>query len=119
MKPETIDQYLAGFPEDQRCQLSQLRTSILTAVPEAEEKLSWGVPTYYFHGFLVQFAGYAKHLGFYSSPETICFFQEELKPYFTNTKNTVRFNMKDELPLPLIEAMTRYQAALNLKRTSD
>ena len=117
MQPKflTVDEYIASYPNDIQSQLNELRTIIKNTSPEIEEKLSWGAPTYYYHGYLLQFACGKKHLGFYTTPTTIKYFQEELKPYKTNAKNTTQFPLGNELPKALIEKMVLFRIKENLE----
>lgn len=110
----TVDDYILGFPKYIQEKLVVLRKSIKEAAPNAIEKISWGVPTYNQNGFLVQFAGYKKHIGFYSSPATIAHFKDELTEYKTNTKNTVQFDIDKTLPLDLIRQMVLFRLRENL-----
>ncbi len=110
---QTVDEYIAGYSGDVRGRLERMRALIRAAVPEAEERLSWGAPCYYLNGFMVQFAAAKKHIGFYSSPAAIRQFASELAEYETNEKNTVRFPLSKPLPEALIVAMTRFQADQN------
>ena len=63
-----VTAYIQQFDKDKQAILNTLRSLIFQTVPQAEEKLSWSVPTYYLNGYLIQFAAYERHLGFYSSP---------------------------------------------------
>ena len=109
----TVDEYIASHSGDVRERLERMRALIRAAVPEAEERLSWGAPCYYLNGFMVQFAAAKKHIGFYSSPEAIRQFAAELAEFETNAKNTARFPMSKPLPESLIVAMTQFQAEQN------
>lgn len=108
---QTVDEYIASYSGDVRERLERMRAIIRSSAPQAEERLSWGAPCYYLNGFLVQFAAAKKHIGFYSSPEAIGRFAEELAEYETNQKNTVRLPLNKPLPEALVVAMTRFQAS--------
>ena len=110
---QTVDEYVASYSGEVRERLECMRALIRAAVPEAEERLSWGAPCYYLNGFMVQFAAAKKHIGFYSSPEAIRRFTSELAEFETNEKNTVRLPLNKPLPESLIDAMTRFQADQN------
>jgi uncharacterized protein YdhG (YjbR/CyaY superfamily) len=77
-KFETIYEYIATFPEDIRDILEKMRKIIHEAAPEAEEAISYGMPTFKLHGNLVHFAAYKNHIGFYPSPSGIEAFKEEI-----------------------------------------
>jgi uncharacterized protein YdhG (YjbR/CyaY superfamily) len=46
-KLTAIDQYIQTFPKDVREMLSALRSTIKKAAPEATEKISYRIPTFY------------------------------------------------------------------------
>ncbi|MGI5824430.1 MAG: iron chaperone [Bacillota bacterium] len=111
-----VDEYIAVFGGETRVKLEHLRNLIKDAAPLSEEKLSWGMPTYYQRGFLVEFAAYKKHIGFYTNPTTIEHFREELRPYKTNGKNTTQLPLDKELPDELITAMVKYRIEENMQK---
>ncbi len=79
--PGTIDEYIAGFPPDVQEILQQVRLTIRQAAPEAQETISYQMPTFTLHGNLVHFGGFKHHIGFYPVPSGIEAFREELAPY--------------------------------------
>lgn len=104
---KTVEAYLELFPKETRELLVALRKTLRQAVPEAKEKISYGIPTLYTaDGNLVHFAGYDKHVGFYPGPRVVGEFAKELQPYKT-AKGTVQFPLDRPLPLPLIARMTQ------------
>jgi len=69
LKPNTIDEYITGFPEGTQEKLQQIRTAVKQWVPEAVETISYGIPTFKLNGtYLIYFAGYKKHIGIYPVP---------------------------------------------------
>lgn len=108
----TVEDYIKDFPPDVQWRLNRIREIILSTVPEVQEKISWGAPSYYAGAYLMQIAGYEKHIGFYTCPETVAAFREELALYRTNTKNTVQFPHDRELPFELVEKMIKFRAGL-------
>lgn len=117
----TIDEYIAAAPTEAQPMLHCLRQSIAKAAPEATEKISWGMATFYFHGNLVHFSAEKKHIGFHPAPTAIEAFRDELAEYHCS-KGTVRFPYELPLPLELIEQMVRFrvteQQALALEKQS-
>lgn len=99
--PETIDEYLAGQPEEIQPYLKEVRKAIKEAVPEAEERISWGMPTFWKKHNIIHFAGFKKHIGLYPGPEAVVEFAECLKEYKTS-KGTIQFPYSKPLPLSLI-----------------
>ena len=110
---KTVDEYINEFESPIKEQLTILRNIIKETIPDVEERLSWGAPTYYYHGYLIQFAGYKKHIGFYTTPTTIKKYKEELKEYKTNNKNTTQFPINKPLPTELIKKMILFRVEEN------
>ena len=79
--PETIDEYINSFPNEVQEILNHLRTVIQSAAPNAIEKISYKIPTFYLNGNLVHFAAYKNHIGFYPTSSGIRAFQEQLTAY--------------------------------------
>lgn len=111
----SVEAYIHSFDGNVRDKLSQLRALIRQAAPQAQEKLSWGAPAYWQHGFVTQFSACKRHIGFYTSPAAIAHFAQRLEGYQTNTKNTVRLPLDAPLPAELIGEMVRFQVTQNSK----
>jgi uncharacterized protein YdhG (YjbR/CyaY superfamily) len=111
----TIDEYIAGFPENVSKELIKLRNIIRELVPEAEETINYGIPTYKLNGYLVHFAAYKKHIGFYPTPSGIDAFKDELSAY-EGAKGSVKFPLDEELPLDLIAEIVKFRVTENLKK---
>jgi len=113
--PGSIDEYLASFPAEVRETLQQIRQAIRRAAPQAEERISYRMPTFYLEGNLVHFAAYRKHIGFYPSPSGIEAFRDELSAYVFS-KGAVQFPLDRPIPYTLIEKITRFRVEENKKR---
>ena len=116
-KPATIDEYIAGFPEDVQTILEQVRTTIRKAAPEAEEAISYAIPTFKLAGNLVHFAGYKNHIGFYPAPTGIEAFKEELSVY-KQGKGSIQFPLDQPMPLDLITRIVQYRVEQNTAKTA-
>ena len=110
----SIDEYIATFPEDIQKLLEELRATIKVAAPEATEKISYQMPTFYLKGNLVHFAAYKRHIGFYPAPRGIEAFKDELARY-EGSKGAIRFPIGEPLPLDLISRIVKFRVADNLK----
>ena len=110
---QTIDEYIAAFPENVQAILQTLRATVRAAAPQATEKISYQMPTFYLKGNLVHFAAYAKHIGFYPAPRGIEAFKEELAAY-KGAKGSVQFPIDQPLPLDLITRIVQFRVAENL-----
>ena len=76
--PETIDEYIAAQPEGTRQYLNQVRDTLRRALPDAEERISWSMPTYRKKHNIIQFAGFKNHVGLYPGPEAVQAFSQRL-----------------------------------------
>ena len=111
--PATIDEYIAGFPVEIQQQLQQIREVIKEAAPEASEKISYQMPTFFYNGNLVHFAVQKHHIGFYPAPSGIERFKEELLPYKTS-KGAAQFPLDQPIPFELIRKITAYRYHENM-----
>jgi len=114
-KIETIDEYISDFPLEIQEKLKSLRNVIKEAAPEAEEKMSWQMPTFYLNGNLVHFAAYKNHVGFYPAPSAIEEFKEQLSLY-KGAKGSVQFLHNKPMPYDLIREIVKFRVAENKKQ---
>lgn len=110
--PKDVAGYIAAFPVKTRKLLRQLRTIIRKTAPNAEEKISYGMPGYKCHGMLAYFAGYKNHIGFYPGTAAILAFKKQLAGYNTS-KGTVQFPLDKPLPEVLIRDITAFAVIKN------
>lgn len=108
-----VDSYIADFPPKVQVMMKKLRSCIKKAAPEAEESISYMMPAYKFHGPLVYFGGYERHIGFYPTGGGITPFQKEISVY-KHSKGAVQFPLNEPLPLDLVERMVKYRVKENL-----
>ena len=113
--PTTIDEYIANFPKGVRETLQELRATIKNAAPEAEEAISYQMPTFKLKGNLVHFAAYKNHIGFYPTPSGIEKFKEELSAY-EGAKGSVKFPIDQPLPLDTIAKIVKFRVTENLEK---
>jgi uncharacterized protein YdhG (YjbR/CyaY superfamily) len=112
---KNIDDYIAAFPKNVQPKLSELRSAIKESAPEAEEAISYGMPTYKLNGNLVHFAAYKRHIGFYPTHSGILAFEEKLSIY-KHSKGAVQFPIDDPIPLDIVREIVRYRVKENLTR---
>lgn len=119
MKPPaaSIDDYLAKLPPDQRRALETLRGQIRDLAPEAEEAISYGLPTFKLKGNLVHFGAAAKHCAFYPGA-LISQFADRLEGFET-AKGTIRFQPETPLPPDLIADIVRHRIVQNLEIAAE
>jgi uncharacterized protein YdhG (YjbR/CyaY superfamily) len=114
-QPATVDGYIAQFPPAVQEILARIRAVIQEAAPEATEKISYGMPTFYLKGNLVHFGAHQNHIGFYPAPSGIEAFQDELSAY-KGAKGSVQFPLDKPIPYHLIARITRYRVAENQQK---
>ena len=114
-KPANIDEYIAHFPKHIQEILEQLRATIRRAAPNAEEAISYQMPTFRLKGNLVHFAAHKNHIGFYPTPSGIEKFRNELSIY-EGAKGSVKFPIDQTLPLDLISEIVKFRVGENLTR---
>lgn len=112
---DSIDAYIAAFPDETQRRLQEMRATIRAAAPDAQEKISYQMPTFYLYGNLVHFAAHKNHIGFYPAASGIQNFQLELSKYVTS-KGAVQFPMDKPLPLALIRKIVKFRVAENLRK---
>jgi uncharacterized protein YdhG (YjbR/CyaY superfamily) len=112
---ETIDEYIADFPEEVQAKLLQVRATIKKAAPNAEEAIKYGIPTFVLNGNLVHFGGFKNHIGFYPAPNGIEAFKKELSRY-SGAKGSVQFPLDKPLPLALITKIVKFRVKKNSEK---
>lgn len=105
------------FPKVVQEKLNLLRAIILELIPEAEEVISYQMPTYKLTENVVHFAGYEKHVGFYPTPSAIEKFKHEFGA-LKFSKGAVQFPLNEDLPIDLIKRMIlfRVDEVLEMKK---
>ena len=116
-KAKTVATYIADAVPAARPKLKQLRATIKTAVPQAEEKISYGMPYYGYHGRLIYFAGFKHHIGVYVMDDARRAHHKEIEPY-RQAMATLHFSFDKPLPLGLIKKLVTTQARANERRTT-
>ena len=108
----TIDEYLAVVPEPARTTLEKVRASIRTAVPEATEAISYGMPTFKYRGRgLVAIAAFKKHCSLFPmSGAVIEKFKDELEGFHTS-KGTLQFPVDKPLSAGLMKKIIKTRMA--------
>ncbi|MBR6207686.1 MAG: DUF1801 domain-containing protein [Oscillospiraceae bacterium] len=107
VKPRTIDEYIAAQEEAIRPVLCRVRGILQSALPEAEERISWSMPTYWKGRNIIHFAAAKKHLGIYPGDEATAAFAGELTDYDTS-KGTIRLPYEAPLPAELIRRIAEW-----------
>ena len=105
--PQNIEEYIAQQPESARPYLRQINDAIKSALPDAVQKISWSMPTYWKKRNLIQFAAFQKHIGLYPGPAAVEAFADQLQGYKTS-KGAIQFPYDKPLPLDLISQIAAW-----------
>ncbi|PJZ76338.1 iron chaperone [Leptospira neocaledonica] len=105
---QLIDEYIKTFPKEVQSILQELRKVIQEEAPEASEKISYQIPTFYLNGNLVHFAAYKNHIGFYPGASGIAKFKKEIDKY-KNAKGSVQFPIDQPLPMDLVRKIVKFR----------
>ena len=112
---KSVESYIASFPPGVQEQLGLIRATIRETAPEATEKISYGVPTFYLNGNLIHYAAFRDHLSLFPGGSSVEAFRGELATYKTS-KGTIQLPLNQPLPLDLIRRLVQFRQAQNLER---
>jgi len=116
MSAKNIDEYISSYPKDVQSILQKLRVTIQKSARDAEEKISYGIPTFALKGNLVHFAAFKQHIGFYPTPSGIEKFKKELSAY-DGARGSVKFPLDKPIPYDLITKIVQFRVEENLKKS--
>ncbi|MEQ8423337.1 MAG: DUF1801 domain-containing protein [Cyclobacteriaceae bacterium] len=116
MKIKSIDDYIALQPMEKREMLEQLREVIKSVVPNAEELISYQIPSFKLYGMLVGFGVHKAGCSFYAfNPRVLASYKEELKDY-KYSGGTIHIGLDQKIPTPLIKKIVKYRVKENEER---
>jgi uncharacterized protein YdhG (YjbR/CyaY superfamily) len=112
---QNIDEYIASFSDEVQKILQEIRELIKKLAPEAEETISYQMPTFTLKGVLVHFAAFKNHIGLYALPSGNTAFQNELLAYKTG-KGSIQFPLNQAIPYELIAQIVQFRVQENLEK---
>ena len=112
MKPATIDEYIAAFPEHVAAILARIRATVRAAAPEAEETISYQMPAFRQNGILIYFAAFKNHIGVYP-PVTGDARLENAVAKYAGEKGNLRFPLDRPIPYALIARIVKQRVRQN------
>lgn len=111
-KAKDVNEYIANAPDEFQQKLSRLREIIKIVAPEAQERISYGMPFFDYKGRLAYFALMKNHIGLYIPPPIVEQHAKDLKNYVT-TKSSVHLSLDADLPVTLIRKLVRARMKWN------
>ncbi len=114
----TVEEYLASFPESERTTLESVRSALRAALPEAQERISYGVIRMEVEGMHpLYFGGWKKHVGIYPVPVASTStadaeIERDIAPY-RSAKDSLHFSYEKPMPLDLIQRVAAYVVQQN------
>ena len=107
--PETVGEYILAQDEAIRGHLESVRNVLRASLPDAVEKISWSMPTYWKGHNIIHFAAAKKHIGLYPGPEAVTYFAQKLDQAGCKySKGAIQIPYSDDLPLDLIAEIARW-----------
>lgn len=110
----SIKEYISQQDKTIQPKLELIYNTIHDAIPDAEERLTWGMPTFWKGRNIIHFAPAKKHIGLYPGPEAIEAFADKLGEYKTS-KGAIQLPNDKDLPLELIADIARWSYENNRK----
>jgi uncharacterized protein YdhG (YjbR/CyaY superfamily) len=109
---KNIDEYISTCPVELQDRLKELREIIKKSAPNATEKISWSMPTFYQNRNLIHFLLHKHHIGLYPGAEAVEYFKEDLANYKTS-KGAIQLSLDKPLPKILIEKIVKFNVSKN------
>ncbi len=117
-RAETIDEYIAMYPENIQRILEKLRQTIRESAPRAEEVISYQIPTFKLNGNLVHFAAFKDHISFFPTSSGREAFKKELSKY-KGGKGTIQFQIDKPIPFNLVKRIVKFRVKENQSKKKD
>ncbi len=105
--PQTIDGYIEAQPAHVRPLLNRVRETLRAALPDAQERISWRMPTYWKGRNIIHFAAFTAHIGLYPGEKAMEEFADRLAAYKTS-RGAIRLPLDAPLPLGLVEEIAKW-----------
>ncbi len=111
---QSIDQYHEAFSGESLLRMQSVRKIIKKVAPDAEESISYQIPTFKFRGVLIHYSGYKNHISIYYlwSVDLLSYFKSELKIYKVS-KSAIQFSNDKPLPEKLIKKIIVFRKKEN------
>jgi uncharacterized protein YdhG (YjbR/CyaY superfamily) len=114
--PATIDEYIVTFPPDVQAILQKIRAAVAKAVPRAQERISYRIPTFVLDGVVIYFAAFKKHIGVFP-PVRDAKLKREVARY-AGPRGNLQFPLTERIPYALIARVAKARAKENAARAA-
>jgi len=111
---QNIDEYIALFPLAQQERMQLIRKVIRENAPEAQERIAYQMPTFYYYGNIIHYACFTNHIGIFPGASGVEHFLPELGTYKTS-KGTIQIPHTMELPVDLIKRIVEFRLQENIE----
>jgi uncharacterized protein YdhG (YjbR/CyaY superfamily) len=116
IKPaKTFDEYLERLPADVMEALENLRQLIKSVAPDAEELISYQMPSYKLNGPLVYFAAFTNHCSFFCGKKIAEEYGAELST-FKVSGGTIQFTPSKPLPVSIVKKIVKRRVQENKQK---
>jgi uncharacterized protein YdhG (YjbR/CyaY superfamily) len=106
MATKEIDEYLAALEEPKRSTLAQLRDTIMSIVPDAQQCISYGMPAFMLRGKTIAgFAAFKNHLSYLPHSGSVIPALTTATKGFSGTKGSLHFPVDRPLPKSLVKKL--------------
>ena len=117
-KPKDFDEYIARFPIEVGAILESIRLTVKRLAPDAQETISYGIPTFNLNGtYLIYFAAHKHHIALYPMPSDITVVGPEFAKFKTSGKGTIQFPLDKPIPMNLITKLVKFKLKENVTRS--
>ena len=113
-KFKTVDEYLSALPANTKVILKEVRKTIKQAAPQAEELISYNIPSFKLHGGLIWYAAWKEHISVYPRSSRMEASIKELSEY-EGAKGTIKFPIDKPIPFDLISKIVKFRMKENLE----
>lgn len=115
--PKNIDEYIAAFPPKVQAILKRVRSTIRSAAPDAQEKISYRMPAFMQGGVLAYFAAFKEHIGLFPPVKGDARLEKAASPY-AGPKGNLKFPLDRPIPYSLIERIVKFRVKQNLAKAA-
>jgi len=115
--PKSIDDYIRRASPDVRPILRRLRRTIRAAAPDAQEVISYRMPTFSQNGVLVHFAAFRQHIGVFPPVRGDVRLEKALSRY-AGPKGNLRFSLDEPIPYGLMERIVKLRVKQNAAKAA-